>query len=80
MRWDVCPSDNQIVLVKKENKQLINKSKVFCGKTIDNFQVWYKSVKIHFSYERKKVTVDADKIDWVGGRVERTALFSHQSC
>jgi hypothetical protein len=47
-RRDVCPSDSQIVLVKKENKQSMNKPKVFSGDTTDNFRVWHKSVKTYF--------------------------------
>jgi hypothetical protein len=61
-----CFSDSQIVLVKKGNKQLMNKPKVFSGKTTDNVRVWHKSVKTDFQYQRKKFTVDADMIDWLG--------------
>jgi hypothetical protein len=57
----------------------MDKPKIYSGKTIDNFWIWHKSVKTYFRYERKKFTVDADKIDWLGGWLERNALFWHQS-
>jgi hypothetical protein len=34
---DVCPSNSQIVLVMKENKQLLDEPKLFSGKTTDQF-------------------------------------------
>jgi hypothetical protein len=58
----------------------MDKPKVFSGKTTDNFLVWDKSVKTYFQYQRKKFTVDGDKIDWLGGRLEEKALFWHQCC
>jgi hypothetical protein len=48
MPWHTCPSDSQIVLVKKKNQYPIDKLKVFSKKTTDNFWVWYKSVKTYF--------------------------------
>jgi hypothetical protein len=42
-------------LVKKENKQPMDKPKVFSGKTIDNFCISHKLVKTYFQYERMKV-------------------------
>jgi hypothetical protein len=62
-------------LVKKENRQPMDKPKLFSGKTTDNFWVWHKSVKIYFLYERTIFTVDADKIDWLEGQLEGKALF-----
>jgi hypothetical protein len=79
MRRHIHPSDSQNILVKKENKQPMDKPKVFAGKTTDNFRIWYKLVKIYFWYERKKFTVDADKIDWLGSRLNGKACFWHQS-
>jgi hypothetical protein len=79
MRRHTHSSDSQIVLVKKENKQLMDEPKVFSGKTTDNFQVWHNSIKTYFWYERKKFTVDADKIDWLSGQLEGKALFWHQA-
>jgi type IV secretory pathway VirB10-like protein len=57
------PSDSQIVLVEKENKQPTDKPKVFSGKITDNVRFWHKLVNTYFWYERKKFTIDADKID-----------------
>jgi hypothetical protein len=64
-----------------EHKPLLKKPKVFSGKTTDNFRVWHKSVQTYFQYMRKKFTIDANKSDWPGGRLEGKALFwdhSHQ--
>jgi hypothetical protein len=57
----------------------MDKLKLFSGKTIDNFRVWNKSVETYVWCERKKFIIDADKIDWLGGRLEGKALFWHQS-
>jgi hypothetical protein len=46
--WHTHPSDNQIFLVMKNNKQPMDKPKVYSGKTTDNFWVWHKSVKTYF--------------------------------
>jgi hypothetical protein len=58
----------------------MHKLKVFSGKTTDNFRVWHKLVKTDFCDEMKKFTVDADKIDPIGGRLKGEAFFRHQSC
>jgi hypothetical protein len=79
MRRDVYPSDSQIVLLKKKNKQQMDKLKVFSRQTTDNCRVWHKSVKTYFWYEKTKFTVSAKKNDWLGGRLEGEALFWHQS-
>jgi hypothetical protein len=47
---DVSSSESQIVLIKIDDKQPMNKPKVFSGKTTDNFWVWHKSVKTYFQY------------------------------
>jgi hypothetical protein len=77
-RRDVHLSDSQIVFVKKENKQPIDKPKLVFGKSTDNFRVWHKSVKTYFGYERKSFNVDVNKIDWFGGWLEGKALVWHQ--
>jgi hypothetical protein len=66
-------------LFTKENKQPINKPKIFSRKIRNNFWVSQKSVKTYFQYERKKFTVNADKIDWVGDCLERKPLFWQES-
>jgi hypothetical protein len=70
MRRDVHPSDSHIVLVKEENKQSMDNLKVFSGKTRDSFRVYHKSVETYLRYERKKFTLDVDKINWLGGWLE----------
>jgi hypothetical protein len=68
-----------MVFAKKENKQPMANPKIFPINTTDNFLKFYKSVQTYFRYERKNFTVNANKIDWGGGRLKGKALFRHQS-
>jgi hypothetical protein len=57
----------------------MDKLKVFSGKMKDNFQIWHKSVKTYFQYEKKNFTVDTDKINYLGSQLEGKALIWDQS-
>jgi hypothetical protein len=62
-------------LVKKENNELTDKPKVFSRKATDHFQVWHKTVKTYFRYEKKKFAVIVNQIAWLGGRLDWNRLF-----
>jgi hypothetical protein len=65
----------KVLLVKQESKQPMDKSEVLSSKTMNNCSVGHISVKTYLRYKAMEFTIDADKIDCLGGSLEGQARF-----